>query len=169
MKSLNQRGNVTYTRWNSMLCIWDHVKSLLNLMETCVSVTAWCHSNEHNSADKQRSWLSPGLSAELATVSTPTLSGLPYGWYMVWNKDTAIFTSLFNSCRFTMTSWYLWSYIFTGVTSSSLSLNSCFIAVKWDGVERKFWFGAGTFWDLSCCIRKVTKYRPFFCHVSEEN
>lgn len=107
--------------------------------------------------------------AEILTASRPTLSRLPCGQYVVWNKDTVIFLILCNSCRFTMTSWYLWSCIFTGVMSSSLSLKNCFITAKSDGVEGKCWFWAGTYWDLSCCIKKITKCRPFCSHVSEEN
>lgn len=56
--------------------------------------------------------------------------------YAVWNKDTAIFLIMFNSCRFKMTSCYLWSCIFTGVMSSFLNLKDCLITAKWMGSRR---------------------------------
>lgn len=113
------------TRQNSKLCIWSRIKSLLlNSMETRASETIWCRSMRHNSAlqaevlvsSRAWCWASYCLNTHTLRIALCVIH--------------AIFVILFNSCRFTMTSWYLWSRIFTGATLSPLSLNSCFIAVK---------------------------------------
>lgn len=154
----------------SRLCIGDHIESLLNLMGTWTSESVqWCIAMTYKSALLAVVSAFSSVCTALLTVSTPVLSRLSCGQYMVWNKDIVILLILFNCWRFPLTSWYLWSCIFTGAMSSSPSPNHCFITAKLDGVKGKWWFWASTCWDLSCFIQKIIKCRPFCSHVSEEN
>lgn len=111
-----------HTRCCSRLCIWDSIQGRLNWMGTQTSEAVWWFSS-----DTQLSSAGRGFSFLQCTccfsycLNTRSLSRLPCGQYAVWNKDTAIFLILFKKWRFKMTSWYLWSCIFTGVMSSFLS------------------------------------------------
>lgn len=107
--------------------------------------------------------------AEILTASRPTLSRLPCGQYVVWNKDIVIFLIYLTPADLR---WHhdIYDLVFSQVSchhllvwrTASLQLNR----MGWRGNAG---FELGPTGTCHVVLKKITKCRPFCSHVSEEN